>query len=43
MRRWKKLDLVEVDGDLEQIMGHVWDRDGADAGEAVEVERGTWE
>ena len=43
VRRWKKLGLVEVGEDLEQIMGHVWDHDGADMGEAVEIERGTWE
>ena len=43
VRRRKELGLVEVDEDLKQMMGHVWDHDGAEAGEAVEVERGTWE
>jgi hypothetical protein len=44
VKRWKSVGLVEGgDEDLEQVMGRVWDHKGAEAGEAVEMERGTWE
>jgi hypothetical protein len=41
VKRWKSVSLVEGGGeDLEQVMRCVWDQKGAEAAEAVEMERG---